>query len=312
LAFAAIQRQGVTITIKGPRQMGKSSLLMRTMRAATEGGKRTLFLDFQLLDRASLRSADAFFAQFAAWLSDELGLPDKWNEQTSALLGNALRMTRYVGRYILEPLGSPLVMALDEVERVFDTDFRSDFFGMLRSWHNDRARSATWRQLDLVLVTSTEPYQLIDNLNQSPFNVGEVIELNDFTPDQIRDLDRRHGSPLGASDLGRLIDMLGGQPYLTRRALYLVASGSLGVDDLFAHALDDRGPFGDHLRHHLFRLQGKEDLMAGLREVIATNRCSDERTFFGLRGAGLVRREGRAVKPRCQIYADYFGEQLRV
>ena len=32
-----------------------------------------------------------------------------------------------------------------------------------------------------VLVTSTEPYRLIGNLNQSPFNVGVNIEVVDFT-----------------------------------------------------------------------------------------------------------------------------------
>ena len=38
IALSTIQRQGVTITIKGPRQMGKSSLLNRTMTAAADAG----------------------------------------------------------------------------------------------------------------------------------------------------------------------------------------------------------------------------------------------------------------------------------
>ena len=84
---------------------------------------------------------------------------------------------------------------MDEVESVFDSDFRSDFFSMLRSWHNNRAMTPIWKQLDLVLVTSTEPYQLIENLNQSPFNVGQVIELTDFPAEQVEDLNDRHGRP---------------------------------------------------------------------------------------------------------------------
>jgi hypothetical protein len=53
------------------------------------------------------------------------------------------------------------------VAALVDTSFRLDFFSMLRSWHNSRANITTsiWKQLDLVLVTSTEPYQLIENLN---------------------------------------------------------------------------------------------------------------------------------------------------
>ena len=104
--------------------------------------------------------------------------------------------------------------------------------------------------------------------------------------------------------------LLGGHPYLVRRALYLLASQRISTDDLFHYAADDRGPFGDHLRCHLFRLHGKKDLIQGLRQVIHSSRCQDDLAFFRLRGAGLVRREGRAVLPRCQLYADYFREHL--
>src|SRR5579859_919824 len=74
LAGATIRQPGVTITIKGPRQMGKSSLLYRLTQAAEGQGKRVVLLDFQLFDQAALTSAERFFRQFCAWLSDELGL----------------------------------------------------------------------------------------------------------------------------------------------------------------------------------------------------------------------------------------------
>lgn len=54
IALSTIRREGVTITIKGPRQMGKSSLLIRTMAAAREQGKEVVFLDFQLFGKAVL------------------------------------------------------------------------------------------------------------------------------------------------------------------------------------------------------------------------------------------------------------------
>ena len=205
-----------------------------------------------------------------------------------------------------------MVLAMDEVESIFNTDFRSDFFGMLRSWHNSRRAGSIWKQLDLALVTSTEPYQLIEDLNQSPFNVGEVIELTDFTPEQVEGLNRRHGSPLGHGQSDQLMLLLNGHPYLVRRVLYLVASGRISSDELFSQATEDRGPFGDHLRYHLFRIHDIEDLIQGMRQVIRHNTCRDEMIFFRLRGAGLVRREGRAVLPRCQLYADFFRERLNV
>jgi AAA-like domain len=215
-----------------------------------------------------------------------------------------------VGGYLLKELDSPLVLAMDEVESIFETEFRSDFFGMLRSWHNSRATRPVWKQLDLALVTSTEPYQLIENLNQSPFNVGQVIELMDFDAEQVADLNRRHRAPLDTDMERQLMALLDGHPYLVRRALYLIASERISVADLFAKATDDRGPFGDHLRYHLFRLHDKPDLIQGLLQVLRHGTCQDERIFFRLRGAGLVRREGRAVLPRCRLYGDYFQEHL--
>ena len=311
VAQNAIGRQGVTITIKGPRQMGKSSLLIRTVAAAAKAGKRVAFLDFQLVDKMSLTNADRFFRQFCSWLTDELELEDRVEEHWKAPLGNSQCCTRYMSRHLLKQVGGPLVLAMDEVESIFDTDFRSDFFSMLRSWHNNRAIAPDWKQLDLVLVTSTEPYQLIDNLNQSPFNVGAVIELTDFTRAQVANLNRRHGSPLTSDAEQQLMELLDGHPYLVRRALYLVASERMSVAELFANATHDRGPFGDHLRYHLFRMHDKQELVEGLRKVIKYQTCQDEHVFFRLRGAGLVRRDGRAVVPRCQLYADYFKEHLQ-
>ncbi|MBA3943162.1 MAG: AAA-like domain-containing protein [Herpetosiphonaceae bacterium] len=72
LALQTIQRQGVTITIKGPRQMGKSSLLLRTAEAATGASKRVALLDSQLVDAAALSSADTFLRQFCGWISLQL------------------------------------------------------------------------------------------------------------------------------------------------------------------------------------------------------------------------------------------------
>jgi hypothetical protein len=310
IALETIGRQGVTITMKGPRQMGKSSLLLRTMAAATTGGKRVAFLDFQLFERAALAHADRFFRQFCALLTHKLKMEERVEEYWSLDLGNSQCCTLYVSDYLLQESSRPLVLAMDEVESIFDTDFRSDFFSMLRSWHNSRAFEPIWKQIDLMLVTSTEPYQLIENLNQSPFNVGEVIDLADFTPEQVADLNRRHSAPFAPHEEQRLLALLGGHPYLVRRALYLVASRRLTAVDLFATATADRGPFGDHLRYHLFRLHDKPALVEGLLQAIHQGACPDERVFFRLRGAGLVRREGGAVLPRCQLYADYFRERL--
>lgn len=310
IALKAIARQGVTIIIKGPPQMGKSSLLLRVDTAAEQAGKRVAFLDFQQFDRASLAEADVFFYQFCNLLAHKLNVANQVDDYWALPLGNRQRLTRYMSHYLLPELGQPLVLAMDEADVIFNTNFRDDFFGTLRSWHSSRAHSAIWQQLDLVLVTSTEPYLFIKELDESPFNVGEVIEPADFTLDQVIELNHKHDTPLSPPQVQQLFELLAGQPYLVRLALYLVVEQHFSPDDLFSQAIEERGPFGDHLRHHLTQLRRQEELVESFRQVMTEHSCPDQRSFFRLWGAGLVRREDQAVLPRCQLYADFFGKYL--
>ncbi|BAY27938.1 hypothetical protein NIES2100_77650 [Calothrix sp. NIES-2100] len=314
IALTTIQRQGVTLTIKGPRQIGKSSLLMRVIDAAMKVGKKVAYIDFQSFDPEALTNADIFYQQFCTILTEQLGMPNRTAEFWQQGVGNNQRCTSYIQSYVLKELGGSLVLAMDEVDRIFDTEFQSGYFGMLRSWHNNRAlplpSMRIWKQFDLALVTATETYYLIPNLNQSPFSVGEVIECKDFTLEQVADLNQRHCSPLTQLQETQLMRLLHGHPYLVRRALYVVASQQFSVAELFAQASSDRGPFGDHLRYHLFCIDKRKDLVQGLLQVIRNNTCPDERIYRLLSAVGLIRREGQIVVARCQLYADYFREHL--
>jgi hypothetical protein len=308
-AATAIARQGVTITIKGSRQMGKSSLLQRLAQVAQQREKRFVWLDCSLL-KVSDADAESFFTNFCEVLTDEVGLESRlatWKRP----LTNAFRCTKYVRQEILRRLEEPCVLAIDQAEALFDTTYRTSFFGMLRTWHNNRAAKRIWRQLDLVVVTSTEPYFFIDNLQQSPFNVGEVIELQDFTAREVAEMNHQHGSPLTPAQVQELMELVRGHPYLVRRALYLVGSRQMSATELFKEATNERGPFGDHLRALLWLLHTHDEVLrTGLRQVMRDKRSPNETLFFRLRGAGLVRREQGDVIPRCQLYAKFFKGHL--
>jgi AAA-like domain/TIR domain len=309
--LSLIRERGQTIIIKGPRQMGKSSLLMRAVAAALGAGKRAALLDFQLLDQATKESSDLFFRRFAATIAELLDLPDQVDELWDPGVSTPQNCTRYFERHILAKLPQPLTLAIDEADAIFGTRFSSDFFAMLRSWHNSRANPTkpAWKRLDIVLVASTEPYMLIDRSNESPFNVGSTSSLSDFPPDQVSELNRLHRSPLSAVEVGQLVTLLYGHPYLTRKAFY-VLKRELTPEELFSKATEDSGPFGDHLRYYLLRLQSKQDLAAALWQVAQGRGCADEAIAYRLEGAGLVRRQDGKVVPRCRLYADYFRERL--
>ena len=170
-------RGGITMTIKGPRQCGKSSLLSRILHHADSVNKKGVLLDFQMMDQSDMDQPDLFFKSFCSLLSEELNIEDRTNEFWKSSSGNKQKCRKYFLDHILPSFDQPLILALDEVDRVFSVPYRNDFFSMLRNWHNSRRPGAPWKELDLVLVTSTEPYQFITDLTQSPFNVGETNVL---------------------------------------------------------------------------------------------------------------------------------------
>ena len=314
-ALAHIRQPGQTLTIKGPRQMGKSSLLMRTVKAGMDAGKNVALLDFQLVGEDSKADGDLFFRRFSSWVAEQLNLPDTVEKFWNPAYASPQNCTRYIEQHVLEPLGGPCIFAIDETDAIFQTSFSQDFFSMLRSWHNRRADPIRrcWKKLDIILSTSTEPQFFIDRPHESPFNVGVTLRVEDFDPEQVGVLNARHPRPLSGGDIDRLYRLVRGHPFLTRKALYMVAGSAptCSAGELFAHAHDDAGPFGDHLRDYLLRLQRKQDLVPALRQVVDGRALNDELASYRLQALGLVRRDGHKVVPRCELYGEYFRERLR-
>lgn len=307
--------KGMTIAIKGPRQVGKTSFMLRLLESAHNAGKCVALLNLREIDERYFADHEHFFFIFCEMITRSLKLRNRvrefWDDQPYIQ-----RCTYYMGEYVLAELGRPLVLALDDVEHLFRQDYASDFFGMLRGWHNRRAffTAPIWKQLDLVIATSADPHYFIKNRWQSPFNVASPkIVLGEFTVDEVSDLDGRYGRPLDAQRLSRLMELTAGHPYLTHFGLYSVASRRNSADDLFRPVSDARNPYRDYLFNVLFqRLQNEPETLAALRVVLRDNRCDDFNMALYLEGAGLVRREGKRFTMRCRLYEDFCGEVLNV
>ena len=220
------------------------------------------------MDEKSKADADLFFRRFAASVAEQLELPDSVDELWDSGFSNPQNCTRYVERQILQPLGAPCVIAIDETDSVFRTAFSADFFAMLRSWHGLRAHPIrrSWKNLDIILSTSTEPQFFIDRPHESPFNVGVVLPLDDFllgagrAPQRATSTAarrRRRPAPVRAGRRASLPDAQGAATWrpATRRRLPSTSSSR--------RRPRMHGPFGDHLRYYLLRLQGKPDLISG-------------------------------------------------
>ena len=86
-----------------------------------------------------------------------------------------------------------IVLGLDEVDEIFQNpDLSTQFFALLRAWHEQGKNSPNWQRLRLIIVHSKEVYIPL-NINQSPFNVGLGVELPEFNIEQVKELVQRHG-----------------------------------------------------------------------------------------------------------------------
>jgi AAA-like domain/TIR domain len=311
---AAVTRFDSIVLIKGARQMGKTSLLARGLQQARERGAKVALTDFQKLNVSDLESPAHLYLALAETIAEQLQLAksprDVWEERRGA----NVNFERYLRREVLAKLNAPLVWGLDEVDRLFTCTFGSEVFGLFRSWHNERALDpgGPWAGLTLAIAYATEAHLFITDMNQSPFNVGTRLALDDFTADQVADLNRRYRSPLkGAQELERFRQLVGGHPFLVRRALHEMVTQRLDLPALEAQADRDEGIFGDHLRRMLVLLARDPALTEELRDILRGQPCASAESFYRLRSAGLiVGPSPNEVRPRCQLYASYLKRHL--
>ncbi len=311
---AAIAKRDSIILIKGARQMGKTSLLARGLQYAREQGSKAVSTDLQKFNADSFRTLNHLYKGLAESMVNQLDLEvfpsETWDERR----GPNANFERFMRREVLARFDTPLLWALDEVDRLFGTPFGNEVFGLLRSWHNERALDPTgpWAALTIAIAYATEAHLFITDLNQSPFNVGTRLALEDFTPTQVAELNRRYDSPVKTQDeLNRFYRLVGGQPYLVRRGLHELASRKISFDYLEEHAARDEAFYGDHLRRILVILVRDEVLTRAMRSVLNSQPCPGSESFDRLRSAGLlIGHTPEEARPRCRLYATYLRRHL--
>jgi hypothetical protein len=296
--------RGQTLVIKAPRQMGKSSLLIRYLAACKAADKQFAFIDFQSFSEMDLSKLSALTGRIAQILLRTLKRTDDKNLTFASLLD----FTYFIEDNILRTLDAPIVIAMDEVDRLIGRPYQSEFFSILRHWHNERAQPASvWECVDLAMVIATEPYLLIPQADRSPFNVTPAIELSPFRRTHLDQINVAYGKPLNNVELDQLYELLSGQPFLTRLAFYrLISSADLSFENLMADSANSDGPFGEHLRSRLFLLQQQGDMLGVMKRVITKSVELDHDAFYRLHAAGLVQRRGKETVPSNLLYARFF------
>ncbi len=243
-----------------------------------------------------------------------LGLPNKLANRWDDIFGCNDNTTAYFEEYLLVECTSPMVLALDKVDRVFEHPaIANDFCCLLRGWYDMARRSdrrgEIWKKLRLIVVHSTEVYSSLD-INSSPLKgVGLVIPLPDFNQEQVQDLAQRYGLDwLNNQEVEQLMAMVGGHPYLVQMALDYLKSQENTLLNLLQIASTEGGPFGNYLREQLWDVQQYPELAAALHQVVTTNNpvTLEPAQAFKLDRMGLIQMQGNDCSPRCNLYRQYF------
>jgi len=308
----AVARCDSIVLVKGARQMGKTSLLARGLKHAREAGAKVVLTDFQMLNTEDLESAEKLYRMLAEGIASDLG-QNKLSVWDSKLSPN-MKFQQFLLRQVLAKIPGHFVWGLDEVDRLFACTFGSEVFGLFRSWHNKRALdpSGPWSRLTLAIAYATEAHLFITDVNQSPFNVGTRLTLEDFTFDQVSALNQRYGAPLrNNAELTRFFQLVGGHPFLVRRSLHELVDRGVELAELATKEDRDEGIFGDHLRRILVMLAKNPALLQVVRGILRGQPCPDRESFYRLRSAGLISGESLyEARPRCQAYEAYLRHHL--
>ena len=311
LCYQNLSVPGSLTRIKASRHMGKSSLLVRMLEHARSLGYKTVLIDFKSAESDSFSSLNKFLRWFCTAVARQLQLPpalaDYWDEETGAKLSTTI----YFEDYLFESLDTPLVLALNEVNRVFEhPEIAQDFLPLLRFWYEQAKQGTEFAQMRTVVVHSTDIYVPL-NIHQSPFNVGLPVQLQPFSADQTLALAQRYGLTLtDAGLLDDLMSLLGGHPYLLSLAFYHMATQQLDLAKLLTDAPTPAGIYQNHLQECLTQLQQQPLLVDALRRVVssAVPVVLDISTAHQLASLGLVIQSGDTCRPSCELYRMFFAQ----
>jgi len=315
--------QGKFCYVLTSRQMGKSSLMVRTASRLREEGTAVAVLDLTAFGQNLTPEQwyDGLMSRAGRQLNLEDELEGYWLDHER--LGPLQRWMGAIREVVLERLKGRVVIFIDEIDTVRSLPFSTDeFFAGIREFYNRRTEDPELRRLTFCLLGVATPSDLIRDTRTTPFNIGQRIELNDFTEAEAGPLTKGLGrdEQLGAKLLKRVLYWTGGHPYLTQRLCQAVAedetvSDLRGVDrlceELFfstrARERDDNLLF---VRERLLRSEADlASLLDLYKQVRSQKRVKDDETnplVSLLRLSGITRMVDDCLKVRNQIYYRVF------
>ncbi len=206
------------------RQMGKSSLLVRTKHRLEAEGFRCGVLDMTSIGGENTTPVQWYKGVMTQlWLAFKLrgkfNLKAWWQETEDISL--AQRLSRFIAEGLLENLPTDrLVIFIDEIDKILSLDFPiDDFFALIRYCYNQRATNGDYDRITVALFGVATPSDLVRDKIRTPFNIGKAIQLQGFREEEALPLLNGLAGKAARSEvlLQEILGWTSGQPFLTQK-----------------------------------------------------------------------------------------------
>lgn len=314
------------------RQMGKTSLMVRTLAKLRADGWIGIIIDFSAKD-SQVDKPGKWYDGIINQLNRQFGLLGRqvfrnWVKERD-FIAPVERLAEFIETVLLPSVKQPIVIFIDEIDSTLGLPFTDDFFALIRVCYNKRADDSNYQRLTFALLGVAAPSELIGDTKRTPFNVGESVELKGFTPEE--------ALPLAAglegkavrpeSVLQEILRWTGGQPFLTQRLCQLLVDSTdviaLGnetaaVDRLVESRLITNWEAQDHqehlktIRRRLLDDERKAGYLLELYRYIrqsGTYVASNQPEERELQLSGLVLKCGQRLKVYNPIYTAIFDDK---
>ncbi len=320
----ALCRRGEFGYVLSSRQMGKSSLMARTV-AALQADEQTTVATIDLTAIGSQQvEAESWFlgvlTEIDSACMPQTDLFSWWDAHKPLPL--AQRLWRYITDVLLPEVPGRIVVFVDEIDSTLGLEFTDDFFALIRALHNQRAQQSEFGRLSFVLLGVATPAELIRDSSRTPFNIGQRVEVTDFHLVEARPLLAGLPAQASAQLLDRVLRWTGGQPYLTQKLCALLsAQGVSDVQEVSAlvkrELLSEKGrgdPHFQFVNDYLLKTPEPQrtELLDTCADVLSGKvvPCQDASQVHNrLRLAGLMRRTNGCLQYRNDLYRGLFGRR---
>ncbi|BBD63140.1 WD-40 repeat protein (plasmid) [Nostoc sp. HK-01] len=327
--YEALQAQEFCYVLNS-RQMGKSSLMVRTLARLKSEGWAGIVLDFSAKD-SQAEQAERWYNGIINQLNRHFGLLENartWLKERD-FLSPVERLEEFIETVLLPGMNQRIVIFIDEIDSTLNLPFTDDFFALIRACYNKRADNPDYKRLTFALLGVAAPAELISDKKRTPFNIGQAIDLKGFGFEEaqplVKGLEIKADNPQAV--LAEILNWTGGQPFLTQRLCQLVVDNtefiSAGkeaesIEKLSHNCLIDNWESQDeqeHLKTIRNRLLSNEQKAAYLLELyrqisqarkLKFQNTAEERD---LQLSGLVVKRDDHLTVYNPIYKQVFNEQ---